>query len=302
MTVTSESPAGSHESDAVDRVHGSLLAANGCKLHAYRWSNRGAERSGAAVVVVMHGYGEHCQRYDEFARYLVARGHPVCGIDARGHGRSPGQRGHIDHHDQFADDLRLFLADVRERYRSRPLVLLGHSHGGLISLRALQIRKPIPDGLILCSPMIALTPEHQPVPLWLADVLARLAPRLPLPSGLRLREIIRDVQIAEATDRDPLSHTWTTPRWFSEAGHAMERAIAQLDAVTLPVLILIADRDSLVVPDALVRMAAAIPSADKEVVRFPEAYHEILNEPDRQQAYQRLAGWLSARFGAAVAA
>jgi alpha-beta hydrolase superfamily lysophospholipase len=82
----------------------------------------------------------------------------------------------------------------------------------------------------------------------------------------------------------------------------MQRAHAQIGAITLPVLFLIADQDRLVIPSELVSMSVAIPSVDKEVVRFPDAFHEILNEVGRQQTYQRLLTWLAMRFGAAAAA
>jgi alpha-beta hydrolase superfamily lysophospholipase len=302
MTVTFETRPSLLDSDAVDQAHGSAVTRDGHKLHAYRWSSRNAENSGAAVLVVNHGYGEHCGRYDELARYLVAAGHPVYGFDARGHGRSPGQRGHIRRHDLFIDDMHRFLVEVRTRYPSRPLVLLGHSHGGLISIRTLQTRKPLPDGLILCSPMIALQRKYKPIPLWLADIGSRLLPRLPLPSGIDAADLTHDAALVDANKRDPLGHTRTTPRWFAEAGHAMRRATKNLEALSLPTLLLIAEQDRLVVPAELERLFTRIPSADKEVVRYPEAFHEIFNEVGRQQTYQRVASWIAARFGAAVAA
>lgn len=302
MTVYFDHQPHAANSDAVQFALGAFQAADGCSLRAYRWCSRDALHGNAALVVIMHGYGEHCERYRELARQLVARGHVVCGFDARGHGRSPGQRGHIADYELYVGDLHRFMQAIRTQYRGRPLVLLGHSNGGLISLRAVQSRRPLPDGLILSSPMIALQPAHQPLPLWLADVVAKVASRLPLPNGIDHAELSRDRQIVEASRRDPLSHTRTTPSWYAAAGHAMRQAIAQLDAVRLPLLLLIGDHDPVVDPAALERMAHAIPSADKEVVICRGGLHEVLNELERQRLHQRIETWLSGRFGTAFAA
>jgi lysophospholipase len=302
MTVYFDHRPHAADGDTLQFALGAYQAADGCRLQAYRWCSRNALHGTAALVVVMHGYGEHCERYSELARQLVARGHVVCGFDARGHGRSPGQRGHIADYELYVGDLHRFMQEMRTQHRGRALVLLGHSNGGLTSLRAVQSRRPLPDGLILSSPMVALQPAHRPLPLWLAALVARVVGRLPLPNGIDQAELSRDPQIVEAARRDPLSHSRTTPGWYAAAGRAMQQAISQLDAIRLPLLLLIGDHDPVVDPEALERMARTIPSTDKEVVVCRGALHEVLNDLGREQLHQRIESWLAGRFGTAVAA
>jgi alpha-beta hydrolase superfamily lysophospholipase len=302
MPVTFENKPQARSAEAITRLDATFQARDGTVLHGYQWSSRHAEQQGGAIVVLMHGYGEHCERYRELASLLVTQGHPVAGFDARGHGRSPGQRGHIDDYDRYVADLQQFMLEIRPRHRGRPLVLLGHSNGGLIALRTVQTRRPLPDGLILVSPLIALQPAHRPLPLWAAEIVASFAGRLPLPSGLAASELSHDPVVIEASRNDPFSHTLTTPRWYVCARRAMEQAIAQLDAVTLPVLIVHGDGDSIADPRAIERMAALIPSSDKEQLSCRGAFHEVLNETGRADTQQRIARWISQRFGARAAA
>jgi len=302
MSVTFENKAQPKTADAITRLDGRFQTRDGTVLHAHHWRSRRAEQQGGALVVLMHGYGEHCERYRELASVLVAQGHPVAGFDARGHGRSPGQRGHIDDYDRYVADLHQFLLEIKPRYRERPCVLLGHSNGGLTALRAIQTRRPWPDGLILVSPLIALQPAHRPLPLWAAEIAATFLGRLPLPSGIAATELSHDPAIVEASRSDPYSHTRTTPRWYVCARRAMEQAITQLDAITLPVLIVHGALDPLVDPRAIERMTALIPSRDKEQLVCRGGFHEVLNETDREETQRRIAGWISSRFGARAAA
>ncbi|HTV20682.1 MAG TPA: alpha/beta fold hydrolase, partial [Polyangiaceae bacterium] len=107
-----------------------------------------------AVVALMHGYGEHCRRYDEFAFELARRGHVVCMLDARGHGQSGGQRGYVLDYADYVADYAAFVERVRARHGARPLVVMGHSNGGLIVVRALQAGLEGARGLLLTGPLL----------------------------------------------------------------------------------------------------------------------------------------------------
>jgi acylglycerol lipase len=277
-------------------------ASDGCELFVRHWSSHAADGGTAALVIVMHGYAEHCGRYREFAEFLVQAGHPVAAIDARGHGRSPGQRGDIEHFEQYVDDLHGFASKMRQRHPNRKLVVHGHSNGGLTALRMIQSRPPVADGLILTSPLVELRPNHQPVPRWLANILVKVIGRLPLPNNLKPHELTHDQAILAAHELDPLNHKVSTARWYVASMNAMDRAWAQMKDVRLPTLILEADQDPIVVPDAITRAYEAIGSDDKELVVCVDSFHELLNEIDRVKAYSKIAGWLGARWGSGMQA
>ena len=285
----------SDSATVVSQIEGTYRASDGWALHTYAWSsNNLGTRS--PVVVIMHGYAEHVGRYREFAEYLVRSGNRVCGFDARGHGKSPGQRGHIPIFDRYVEDLHGFTQSIRREDPDRPIVMLGHSNGGLSALRVVQTRRHAADGLILSCPLIALQRRHTVVPVWLASILASFAGRLPLPNGIDGRELTHDAAIREVQEHDPLNHGLTTPRWYVTVHGAMKLALASLDAVRLPALVLEADSDPIVVPQAVSRLYDGLASPDKELIVARNSYHEILNEVGRAETYRQIAAWLAARW------
>jgi alpha-beta hydrolase superfamily lysophospholipase len=277
-------------------------ASDGQRLHAYEWSSRASEQTHGALIVLMHGYAEHAGRYREFAEFLVRAGHVVHAFDARGHGQSAGQRGHVENFDRYVEDYYDFAQGLKQRYPDRPLIMLGHSNGGLIALRTLQSRPRLADGLIVISPLVALQKAHVPVPVWLAAILARVAGRFPVLNGLKAHELTHDSRKLEQHERDRLNHIWSTPSWYVSVHDAMNHAFANIDSVRLPVLVLEAERDPIVVPDAIRRLFQAVPSADKELIVVRDAFHEVLNEVGRANTYGSIGAWIGARWKASAAA
>jgi pimeloyl-ACP methyl ester carboxylesterase len=159
----------------------------------------------AGVVLVTHGYMEHCGRYRELARVIVDAGWACLTYDVRGHGKSPGDRGFVASFDEFLADFRLALAAAKRLAPGKPVVLLGHSHGSLITLRALTGDSP-PDACaaIVSSPYLA--PKYA-VPTWqrvLAKVASRLVPKLTQPSPLRSEDLTHDPAKIAAHKADKL--------------------------------------------------------------------------------------------------
>lgn len=287
---------------AVYQTEAQYRASDGASLHSYHWSARDGDPRPKAVVVIMHGYGEHCGRYREFAEQLVRAGYLACGIDARGHGQSEGQRGHVARFERYVDDLHGFTLEQRRHHPNTPFVLLGHSNGGLISLRTVQTRRPLPDALIVSSPLVALQAAHRPVPRWLAVILASFASRLPLPSGIDRNELTHDRNLLERHRNDKLNHGRSTPGWYVAATGAMQQVFANLDNLRLPVLVIEADSDPIVVPQAISSLYDNIPSSDKELVVCQNAFHEVLNEVGREETYRRILSWLERHVARQVAA
>ncbi len=289
------------ESAAVSASESEFAVRDGTRLHSYRWTSRAAEGRSGAVILLVHGYGEYGRRYDHFARYLAGRGYVVHSYDQRGHGFSPGQRGHIQSYAQYVDDCSDVARQVAELHPQRALVLIGHSNGGLQVLRTVQRGEVAVAGLVMVCPMVALQPSHRPISRGVASVLAALMPRLPLPNGIDVRQLSHDSAINEAWKADPMNHGRTTLRWYLSGLDAMAQAHAEAAKVTLPVLTLAAEFDTIVDPRGVVQLAEQLASADREIVTVEGAFHEVLNELDRAQTYARIGGWLNARFARASA-
>lgn len=294
------------------RREGFLARGAGLELYHCDWAPvtaDGARPPSGALVVALHGYADHCGRYDELADFLVQRGHAVCRFDARGHGKSGGQRGRVDGIAEYVADARAVVELACEQYPGWPLVLFGHSNGGLVAARALQTgaigqaSDAAPSGapatgiaargLLSTSPLIELTRRKKAVPDGVARLLSKLAPHVPLPNGIRSEELTHDPARIAAHRADRLVHRCATPRWYWSMTLAGRDALADAPRLTLPMLVLLGDADPIVEPRATQAFFDRAGARDKRLVVRAGEYHEVLNELDRGSAYELIAAWLS---------
>jgi len=251
-----------------------------------RW--RPATASGAAVLLV-HGIGEHSGRYDHVGRFLAQRGHDVLAFDNRGHGQSGGRRGHVDHFSLFLDDVEDHVLERRQL--GLPVVLVGHSLGGLIAATYVVERRPAPDLLVLSAPALMAQ-----IPAWqrrLAPVLARVWPTVFVPGGIDGALLSRDPEVQRAYLGDPLRVAGSTARLGQQIFATMETTTASLDRITLPTYVLHGSDDQLVPP------AASQPFEGRPNVtyrRWAGLRHECLNEPDRADVLGEMAAWIEDRL------
>ena len=273
-----------------------LTTADGLRLHRSAWPLAGEARG---TVLVVHGLGEHVGRYDGVAVRLNAAGWHVAGYDQRGHGQSDGARGAIGRSDSLLADLSQVVDAVRGELPA-PLILLGHSMGGLIAARfvaeGLQARPAAwhraVDGLVLSSP--ALDTGMRGAQRALLAVLGPLAPRLAVANGLDPAWISRDPAVVAAYVADPLVHDRIPPRLarFLVDGGAATLALAPRWA--LPTLLLWAGSDRCVAPAGARAFADAAPPGVVQARCFEPLYHEIFNEPEQDAVFAVLASWLAA--------
>lgn len=245
-----------------------------------------------AVVALMHGYGEHCRRYDELACELASRGHVVCLFDARGHGRSGGQRGYVREYGDYVADYAAFARRACARYGSRPLVAMGHSNGGLIAVRAIQAGLEGARGLVLTGPLLGMRAARKPAPDVVARALSALVPRLPLPNGIRSEDLTHDPALRLAHRRDGRVHGFATPRWYWQMTLAARAALADARRVTLPLLIVQGADDPLVDPAMVAEFHERAGAAEKRLVLQPGELHEVLNETERRRTFDSIGEWI----------
>jgi alpha-beta hydrolase superfamily lysophospholipase len=258
------------------------------------------------AVVVTHGYAEHCGRYREVAHVLVNAGWAVLTYDVRGHGHSPGPRGFIERFDIYLDDLTAMIAAGRALVShsgaaarpasaglapGKPLVLLGHSHGSLITLRALaSAHPPAVTSAIVSSPYLGL---KLAVPGWkkvLARVASGIAPKLNQPSGLTADQLTSDVAMQKAHDADPLVFGTATTRWFTESSAAQQYVYDHADRIDVPTTWLVGAADPIADPAQSKRVADRTKGATyHDLVGLK---HEVFNETDRASVFAKLVAAL----------
>jgi alpha-beta hydrolase superfamily lysophospholipase len=253
------------------------------------------------VVLITHGYAEHCGRYREVAHVIVNAGWAALSYDVRGHGHSPGHKGFIERFDIYIDDLRAAADAARQLAPGAPLVLLGHSHGGLITLHALASGR-IPSGVshaILSSPYLG---NYEKIPGWqkaLARVVTHIAPRLQQPAKIRAEQLTQDPQKQAEWAADKQNFPNATVRWFTEAEAAQKYVAAHADRITMPTTWLVGAGDLLCDAAASRRIAQRVKNATyHDLVGLR---HEVFNETERGKVFAELTSVL-ARLGTSAAA
>jgi alpha-beta hydrolase superfamily lysophospholipase len=271
-----------------------FTATDGENLALYDWPlPEGSARRG--TVLMVHGLGEHDGRYGHVAQHLNAWGFGARAYDHYGHGRSSGPRGGLNHDARLLDDLADLVDATRKRMApGEPLVLLGHSLGGLVAARFASLHLRPLDGLVLSSP--ALDTGMSAVQKLLLATLPRIAPNLRVGNGLEVQALSHDPQVVRAYQADPLCHDRISARlgrFLAEAGPA---TLARAPHWAVPTLLLWAGADRLVRPAGSAAFAAAAPRNMVEAHCFESLYHELFNELDAAPVFAALRAWLDARF------
>lgn len=256
-------------------------ARDGVELLVRRWVPTGAPW---ARLLLVHGIAEHSGRYERTGSLLAAADIDAWSFDLRGFGRSGGPRAAVDRWDDYLDDVQDRLAALG---RDVPVVLMGHSMGGLVALTYALSDRPAPDLLVLSSPALAST-----VPAAMraaAPYLARLAPQLRLSNGLKPDQLATDPAVGEAYFADPLVVTRTTTRLAAEIFGAMDRANQALHRLDIPTLVTHGSDDT-IVPTASSEPLAAVAGVERRL--YPGLRHETLNEPEGPQMVAAIIAWI----------
>lgn len=266
----------------------------GKNLSAYSWEiecHQEGERPKGNIVLV-HGLGEYVGRYREMATFLTERGYNVHGFDLAGFGKSPGKRGHISSFDLYFQDLRQFVSIHNDCWEGQKTILMGNSMGGVLSL-AFVIQFPgLVDGLVVSSPAL----KALPIPGTLDKLVSlcnRFLPWLAFSNRLQTELLSRDSQVGEMYRKDPLIHDRITPRFFTELTSWMDYTLSNAHLIADPLLLLYAGDDQIVNPQGSEELASRLsPDLQKEVVCYGEMYHEIWNELEKEQVWEKIVNWI----------
>ena len=239
-------------------------------------------------LLFVHGLGDHSGWFEPLARAANARGLDWYGLDLRGHGHSVGKRGHAD----SFDDLLCDLDELRNRVAA-PVVVGGHSMGGLLALRYTQEHAAGIAGLLLVAPFLAVAAR---VPGWkrITGRLAnRLVPRLTLDNGLIASDLISDPDALAAHESDPLTHHRISARLWAEILIAQELVESP---AALPALFQLAGDDRAVRTDVAQQLCEAWEGPSRCVV-YPGARHDLYHDRVAGQALADAVDWVANQIG-----
>lgn len=277
-------------------AEGHFRGLRGESLYWQAWLPAGEVR---AVLLVVHGLGEHGGRYQGLAERFTAQGYALYAPDHLGHGRSAGKRLCLSRFTDYTGPLATFAAMVRGWQAGKPLFLVGHSMGGLIAAHHLAEHQGIYAGALLSAPACLPAIRLPACVVALGRLLSAIVPEMGL---LRLdtRGVTRDPAVLAAYLADPLTFRGRiTARLGAELLAAMARLPAAAARITLPLLILQGGADRIVDPNGSRWLHEHVSSADRRLIVYAGLYHEVFNEPERERVLGDLRAWLEAHLPAA---
>jgi alpha-beta hydrolase superfamily lysophospholipase len=292
-------PSGAAGPAGATRDSWEILGDQGRRLHIERWApSAGGPEPPKPAVVIVHGFGEHADRYDYVARALAGAGRSTLAFDLAGHGRSDGPRAVVESVDEVVADIDRLVDEATSTSHSvlpvqadKP-VLLGHSMGGAFAAAYATGNQDRLSALVLSAPALhfASSPRWQALAV---QALAAMAPRAGVtridPAGLS-----HDADVVASFSSDPLVwHGRFPARTAAELYRASRLALTGAGALRLPTLILHGDADPIVPVRSSPQFFAALGSEDKELQVFPGLYHEPFHELNKDQVIAVLLGWLS---------
>src|SRR3954453_11445268 len=277
------------ELTSVRHLEGRFTASAGARLFYQAWvPDLGRPR---AVLVNLHGLGDHSNLYPNLASRVPAAGIPLYAYDMRGNGRSPGQRAYLRGWHEYRDDLQVFLLKVQEGQPGRPLFLLGNSLGGLVVLEyALQHAAGL-AGVIAAAPPLGRL-GVPPILMTLGRFLSRVLPRFSLRVGMDLSGLARDPAVIEAVLADPLFHRRGTARLSTEVTSAISRVHESAGKLATPLLVLHGSADRMVPPDGSRRFFSKVSYPDRELKENPGAYHGLFADLGYQEVLHDVEAWI----------
>lgn len=243
-------------------------------------------------MLLVHGIGEHSGRYEHVGAAFAEAGVDVLAFDQRGFGETDGPRGHVDDFDHFLADVEPLIADRRQL--GIPVILLGHSLGGLVATAYLVGDRPQPDLAVLSAPALAAQ-----LPTWQragAPILGALVPKLKIPADFDGSILSRDEQVQVDYETDPLRVPSSTARLGREILRTMNAVSTSLDRVRVPTYVLHGAADTLVRPEASYPLES-LPNVTRRV--WPHLRHECFNEPESDEVIAEVVEWLDGQLSAA---
>ena len=261
---------------------------DGLQLYAQGWQ---PETEIKAVVCLVHGLGEHGGRYAHLAAFLSQAGYALLVFDLRGHGKSQGQRGYASSFGVLLDDISHLLEEAARRHSDRPRFLYGHSLGGSLVLDYALRRRPQLAGVIATGPGLRTAFEPPAWKVTLGKIMYRLWPALSMSNELDRQGLSRDPKVVRAYNSDPLVHDRVTARLGIDLLQSGLWAMEHAAEFPLPLLLMHGAADRITSAQASREFAAK--AGDRCTLKIWDGlYHEIHNEPEKEQVFAFLLEWL----------
>lgn len=275
----------------MQQFEGHFIGVENAELYYQTWSNE----SPSGTIVITHGLAEHSDCYKNLAKVLAENNWYVVAWDLRGHGRSEGQRGYVKNFNHYQNDLELLVHHLRQSPDApkEPMILFGHSMGGLITLlQTLKTTQAQPDAVVLSSPALGLSMEVPKAKEFVAHIAEKWFPTLTLHNGIKYSDLSRDQAVVDSYEKDNLRHDKVSPGIFLGMQRSIDFVFQNVAAIKVPILMQLSGDDRLVSAPASRDLFSRLTNKKNQLHIYPDSYHEIYNDLDRENVIADLKKFL----------
>jgi alpha-beta hydrolase superfamily lysophospholipase len=278
---------------ATTRSERTFDGVGGVRIVYDTWTPEAAPK---AVLILSHGFGEHARRYDHAAQRFGEAGLVTYALDHRGHGRSGGKRVYLKDMSEFTGDFKTLVGIAAGEHPGLPKIVLGHSMGGAIVFAYGAQYPDDYDLMVLSGPAIAAQADVSPQLAFFGKLVGSVAPGVPV-QELDANAVSRDPAVVAAYNADPLVHHGKVPAGIARALLQVGETMPQrAKSITKPLLVVHGAADRLIPAAGSERLVDFVGSQDVHLKVYPELYHEVFNEPERDRVLDDVVSWIEARL------
>ncbi len=281
------------------RHEGQFEGYQGIELFYQSWTSDETGPLSRGTLVITPGLAEHSECYHRFAQDVAPLGWDIFSWDMRGHGRSEGKRGYVASFSEFSEDLHCFVQHLKKSGKlTQPFALVGHSMGGLVTLRLLLEHGDEGAGaVVLSSPLLGVSVRVPPLKDLAAKVLFRVFPQFTMGNELRYDVLTRDQEWVKTYTADSLRHDKISPALYFGMLDSMTFVKENISKVSVPILVLAAGDDRVVSRSEIEAAFPRIGSKNKKLIIYDGSYHEIFNDLDRLRVFADMNSFLRPVLG-----
>ena len=267
---------------------------DGLELYLQAWMPEQAKAS----VLLVHGLGEHSGRYAHLAKKLTDAGVAVFTFDGRGHGNSskPGPTAYFDRYEDYLKDIDALFGKVKNYVPGVPAFIFGHSMGGGLVAAYCIAYAPDAAGVILSAPALKPAEGTSKGLIAVASLLGRFFPKQKV-MEVDANLVSRDPVEVKKYNDDPLNYHEKVP---ARTGHQLLRMIRYIkenaEKFDLPLLLLHGTADGLTNPEGSKEFFKKLKGSDLTMKFFPDFYHELINEPEKEMVMEEIVAWIAGRI------
>ncbi len=259
---------------------------DGTPIRLARWNEEGKRD-----LLIVHGFSEHIGRYHHIGEFFAEQGWRVTAMELRGHGKSGGKKGHVEKWIHFFEDLQSAMGTV-----GRPMALVGHSLGGLISLWSMMFPlSPEIRCVALSNPLLGLVDTPSKRRVVFAKIMARIVPRMIISRESSPELLSRDQQVVEAFKNDPMVCSDVTVRLGQQTFEALQTVHDYAPKYNYPLRLMLGGADRVCCPIRSQEFAAKY-GGNIDTVVYQQCFHELFNELEKEQILKETNRWLIDHF------